>query len=219
MALTIGIFNVAIYYNLASKLKFYYSNIKNNLSNDNKYLAMVTESGLWIKDEINDKTLIIKSNYVEGNLLSKSIINEFDNNFELIRTIQSEKIDISSKNWVIYSPIITQNNLSEKNLDKISLRTNFDKEKISNLFSNISTLSIIKLLELKKDFEKLGYSSDEILIHLLKIFTTPLIYGFLTILSAIIMFNLSRDKSLLFHIIIGILISVLIYYMYFFGYL
>ena len=75
---------------------------------------MVTESGLWIKDEINDKTLIIKSNYVEGNLLSKSIINEFDNNFELIRTIQSEKIDISSKNWVIYSPIITQNNLSEK---------------------------------------------------------------------------------------------------------
>ncbi len=48
LALTIGVFNVAIYYNLASKLKFYYSNIKNNLSNDNKYLAMVTESGLWI---------------------------------------------------------------------------------------------------------------------------------------------------------------------------
>ena len=68
---------------------------------------------------------------------------------------------------------------------------------------------------MKKDFEKLGYSSDEILIHLLKIFATPLIYGFLTILSAIIMFNLSRDKSLLFHIIIGILISVLIYYMNF----
>ena len=61
LSITIGIFNVIIYYNLASKLKFHYSNIKNNFSNDNKYLAMVTDSGLWIKDEINDKVLIIKS--------------------------------------------------------------------------------------------------------------------------------------------------------------
>ena len=43
----------------------------------------------------------------------------------------------------------------------------------------------------------------------------PLFYGVLTILSAIIMFNFTRDKSLLFHIIIGILMSVLIYYMNF----
>ena len=32
LSIVIGIFNVAIYYNIASKLKFYYSNIKNNLS-------------------------------------------------------------------------------------------------------------------------------------------------------------------------------------------
>ena len=74
---------------------------------------------------------------------------------------------------------------------------------------------MIKLFDLKKDFEKLGYSSDEIEIHLLKLFTTPLFYGILTILSAIIMFNFTRDKSLIFHIIIGILMSVLIYYMNF----
>ena len=110
-----------------------------------------------------------------------------------------------------HSPIITQNN-DRKNLDKISLRTNLTRKKLV-IYFQIFRPSIINL-ELKKDFEKLGYSSDEILIHLLKIFTTPLIYGFLTILSAIIMFNLSRDKSLLFHII-GILISVLIYYMNF----
>ena len=97
LSIVIGVFNILIYYNFASKLKFHYSNIKNNFSNDNKYLAMVTESGLWIKDEIDNKILIIKSNYVKESFLSKTIINEFNSDFELLRTIQSEKVDIKKK--------------------------------------------------------------------------------------------------------------------------
>ena len=30
---------------------------------------MVTDSGLWLKDEINNHTLIVKANYIEGNFL------------------------------------------------------------------------------------------------------------------------------------------------------
>jgi len=100
-------------------------------------------------------------------------------------------------------------------LNNLILKTNFDENKINKLFSNISTLDLFGLFELKKDYEELGYSSDEIIIHLLRLFTMPLFYGVLTILSAIIMFNFKRDKSLLFHIILGILMSVLIYYMNF----
>ena len=100
LSIVIGVFNVTIYYNIASKLKFYYSNIKNDFSNDNKYLAMVTDSGLWIKDEINNKTYIIKSNFINDKFLSETIINEFNSEFELIKTIQSKKIDISSNNWI-----------------------------------------------------------------------------------------------------------------------
>ena len=45
--------------------------------------------------------------------------------------------------------------------------------------------------------------------------STPFLYGILTILSAIIMFNLKRNKSLFFHVILGILMSVIIYYINF----
>ena len=51
---------------------------------------MVTDSGLWIKDELNNKIYIIKSDYIEGDFLTKTFINEFNSEFELIRTIQSE---------------------------------------------------------------------------------------------------------------------------------
>ena len=215
LSIFIGIFNILIFYNISSMLKFQYSNIKNGLSKDNKYLAMVTDSGLWIKDEINNKKFIIKSNYIEGNFLSNTVINEFNNDFELLRTIQSKKIDISQNDWVIYQPKITNKNISKTSEDFIILSTNFNVEKINNLFSNISTLNLLKLFNLKKDYDKLGYSSDEIEIHLLKLFTMPFFYAILTVLSSIIMFNFSKDKSLLVHIIFGILMSVIIYYITF----
>ncbi len=215
ISLSMGIFTVLIYYNLASKLKFHYTSIKNDFSNDNKYLAMVTDSGLWIKDEINDSILIIKSQYIEDNYLIKNMINEFNSNFELKRTIQSNKIDIENNTWIIQNPIITEKNITKKEIKEIKLNTNFNFDRINKLFSNISTLNLFELFDLKKDYENLGYSSDEIMIHLLKLFSMPIFYGLLTILSSIIMFNFKKDKSLLFHVILGILMSVIIYYMNF----
>ena len=176
---------------------------------------MVTQSGLWIKDEINEKTLLIKSELIEENILSKTIINEFNDDFELIRTIQSQKIDISQNNWIIFNPIITKNNVSKKVENSIYLETNFDEKRINSLFSNISTLDILKLFTLIEDYKKIGYSPDDIFLHLLKLFTMPIFYGILTVLSAIIMFNLSNNKPLIFHIALGILMSVIIYYMNF----
>tara|TARA_Y100000816_G_C26091254_1_gene576735 strand:- start:221 stop:1300 length:1080 start_codon:yes stop_codon:yes gene_type:complete len=211
----IGIFMVLIFYNAASKLKFFYTDIKNNFSNDNKYLAVVTDSGLWLKDEIDDSIRIVKASYIKDNFLIDVVINEFDKKFDLKKTIQSKKIDINEKMWVIEKPTITDKNISKNYKDGVLIKTNFDKEKINSLFSNISTLNLLELFDLKKDYENLGYSSDDIIIHLLKLLSMPLLYGVLTILSSIIMFNFTKNKSLFFHIILGIFMSVIIYYVNF----
>jgi lipopolysaccharide export system permease protein len=216
LALTIGLFNMSIFYNMASNLKFYYSEIKNKLSDDNKFLAMVTKSGLWIKDESDGNKIIIKSKSIKDYFIEDTIISEFDKNFNLIRVIQSKKIDIKENNWIIYNPIITTDNSSILNLDKINLKTNFNYEKIINFFSNVSTLDFFKLFKLKDDFEKLGYSTNEITIHILKLLTTPIIYMILAIFSSVIMIIASKNIPIFFHISLGFLISVIIYYLMFF---
>ena len=211
----IGLLFIFIYYNAASKLKFFYTDIKNKFSNDNRYLAVVTDSGLWLKDEINENILIIKASNIKEDYLINVIINEFDMNFKLNKIIESGRINIKEKIWILENPKITTENISKDKNENLIFQTNFDKEKISSLFSNISTLHVIELFDLKKDYEKLGYSSDEINIHLLKLFSTPIFYAVLTILSSIIMFNFKRNKSFFFHIILGILMSVIIYYINF----
>ena len=211
----IGILTVLIFYNAASTLKFFYTDFKNDYSKDNKYLAVVNDSGLWLKDEINGSTIIVKANYIEDNYLIDVVINEFDNSFNLLKTIQSKKIYIKNELWIIEGASITSKNITETKDENFSYQTSFSTQKINTLFSNMSTLNILKLFNLKKVYENLGYSSKEIEVHLVNLCSTPFFYAVLTVLSSIIMFNISKNRSLFFHIIFGVLMSVIIYYINF----
>jgi len=53
-AFAIGIIFIVIFYNASAVLQKSYLLIKNKHSDDNKYLAVITENGLWIKDEIDN---------------------------------------------------------------------------------------------------------------------------------------------------------------------
>jgi len=216
VVILVGIFNIAIFYNFASILKFHYSNIKNKLSDDNKYLAIVLKSGLWIKDEVNGKKFIIKSKQFNDKTLSNVVISEFDKNFKLIKVITSEKVDIENNLWIVYEPQITLLNNKKITLNsELKIFTNFNHEKINILFTNISNFNLIKLLNLKSNYNELGYSTVEINLHLLKIISLPLFYGAITILASIIMLNFMIKKSFLIQVILGILTSIFIYYLSF----
>ena len=60
-SLLFGFILITIFYSISAKLQFIYFDIKNSYSNDDKYLAVVKESGLWIKDEIDNKIYIINA--------------------------------------------------------------------------------------------------------------------------------------------------------------
>ena len=53
-----GVFIIIIYYNFSASLKNHYLNFKSKYTSDDKYLAVITNNGLWIKDKIKDKSLI-----------------------------------------------------------------------------------------------------------------------------------------------------------------
>ena len=53
-SLLFGFILITIFYAISSKLQFIYFDMKNSYSNDSKYLAVVKESGLWIKEHTNN---------------------------------------------------------------------------------------------------------------------------------------------------------------------
>ena len=212
----IGLFLIFGFYTFSSKLKNQYLLIKNEFSSDDKYLAVITENGLWIRDEINETINITTADKINKNLLINVSIVQFDKNYNLLQLIQSKKVNIKSKNWNIDEPLITKDNVTNK-LEILKFNSNFDIEIINNLFSNLSSMSLMQLNKLKKDYKKLGYSTVGIEVYEHKIFSVPIYLAIMTLLSGIIMFNSKFKKSKIFNIILGISLSVVIYYVNYFS--
>ena len=213
----ISILLITVFYNLSSNLKFIYLEMKNKYSGDNKYLAIVTENGLWIKDEIDNRINIINASKIEGKYLKDVTINQFSDDYSILLNIVADEIDIENNIWVIKKGIFSKVNQGLKSGENINFKSNFDAEQINKLFSDLSSLNIFELNKLKKNYDNLGYSVTNINIHFQKLISYPFYLTIMTVFSAVVMLNIKRNRSKVFHIVMGTLFSVLIYYMNYFS--
>ena len=189
-----GILTITIFYSLSSNLQHYYLQVKNQFSDDKLYLAVINKNGLWVKDVIKDQTSIINSSKINSNFLTNTFITTFNKDFNLVRSLKSDKIDIKNKEWLIYDATIFEDNISRK-VDLIKFESNFDQKRMESLFSNLSSLSLLKLIDLRNNYKSLNYSTTDVEIQIYKVTTYPLLLVLMTILSSIIMFNTKKTNS------------------------
>ena len=149
------------------------------------YLDTVDELNSYLNNNLNKDTSII---FVDSNVKSEY---EFDENYNIIKNIKSPKINIKDSNWIIHKAEIFKDNKTT-NFPQIKLQTNFDYEIIQNLYSNLSTLSIIELFELRNNYKKLNYSLTEVNLEILKLFSYPVYFLIMILFSSIIMLNTKK---------------------------
>ena len=208
----LGILIVTLFYNFSSILKNQYLKIKNNYTTDSKYLAVITKNGLWIKDNSENGTVIVNADKIENNHLFNLSITKLNKEFEIEKNIIAEKSNVNDFTWEIYNAVVTESNNSSKKFKTLAFESNFNSERINNLFSDLSSLTFFELQKLKDDYKEIGYSIDDIDIQAHKYYSLPFLLMAMTIVSIIIMINNKFKNNLLINILIGIFFSVLIYY-------
>ena len=211
VSIVLSFFIITIFYNASSNLKSFYLELKSKYTTDGKYLAVINKNGLWIRDKIEDKILIINSSKIDENFLIDSFITEFDQNYNVVRNIKSKKINIKDYEWEIMDPEIFEKNISSRK-DIIKIKSNFDYKRIQSLFSNLNSLSILELIELKKNYDLLNYSTVEVNLQIQKIFSYPFYLLLMSFFSGLIMLNTKKFKSNTIKISIGLFLCVVIYY-------
>ena len=207
----IGILTITVFYSFSSNLQYYYLQVKNQFSEDKLYLAVINKNGLWMKDVVNNQTSIINSSKIDTNFLTNTFITTFDKSFNLVRSIKSDRIDIKDNVWLIYNATIFKDNTSEKS-KLVKFKSNFNQKRIESLFSNLSSLSLLKLIDLRQNYKSLNYSTVDVDMQIYKVATYPLFLAIMTILSSIIMLNTKKSSSKILRIVIGLFFSVVIYY-------
>ncbi len=217
LSLFTGAVVILIFYNLSSNLKNIYLEIKSNYASDGKYLAVVTKNGLWIKDKIDNKIIITNASSIESHFILNNFITEFDEDFNIIRNIKSNKIDIREENWKILNAKVYYKNEYLKN-QNFEIKTNFNYKRIKTLYSNLSALNLYELYQLRKNYKKLNYSLIDIDLYFLKIAFYPLYLVLIALFSSLIMLRIKKIKTTAFKISIGLFFSVIIYYLNNFSY-
>ncbi len=212
LSLITGIFIISFFYYFSSNLKNLYLELKSPYTNDGKYLAVVTKNGLWIRDRVEDKILVINSSKVDKNYLVGNFITEFDDEYNVLKNIKSNKIDISKKTWKIYDAKIFKKNNYET-LDILTIDTNFDYKRINTLYSNLSSLNISELYQLRKNYKMLNYSVTEVDLHFLKLITFPIFLLLMCLFSSLMMLRIKHLSNSTFKISLGLFFSVIIYYL------
>ena len=156
----IGIIILVFYYTFSSNLKSHYYNLKNNFSEENEYLAVVNESGLWIKEEIAETVNIIHAKKFKENLIEDVTITQTNSNFKMANTIIAEKADISKKLWKLNNIKIINHKGQREKFSNFDYKSSFNGEIIANLFSNLHSLNLYQLYELSVYFcNTLAYQS------------------------------------------------------------
>ena len=211
IAIITGIILTIVFYNFSAVFKNFYLEKKTKFTSDSKYLAVITKNGLWIKDEVDEKIYIVNSSEIESNFLINNFITEFNKDYEVIRNLKSDKINIQNKVWQAYDVKVYNKNNYER-IKQLNIKTNFDYKRIQTLYSNLSSLSFIKLYELRENYKKLNYSLTEINLQFFEILSFPLYLFLVALFSSLIMFRVKRLHNTTFKISLGLFFSVIIYY-------
>ena len=205
------------YYTFSSNLKYHYYNLKNNFTEKNEYLAVVNESGLWIKEEIDETINIIHAKQFKENLIEKITITQTNSKFKMPNTIIAEKADISKKLWNLVNVKIINYKGEKKSLSNMDYKSSFNGEIVANLFSNLNSLNLYQLYELSENYSKIGYSTTNVMVHLNKLYSMPIFFLLMTVLGFLIMIKFKFIKTRFFTIIIGVIVSVTVYYINYFS--
>ncbi len=218
VSLITGIVIIIVYYSFSANLKSLYLNIKYKYSDAGDHLAVVNEGGLWIKEmnKEGNKIFIVNAQLYKVDSLEELKIIELDKNYKLINTIVSEEANIKTKNWVLKNVKIYEDKKKLREFKDYRYLSSFNSEIISNLYSNLNSLNILQLIKLKDNYKSIGYSATEVKLHLNKIYSIPFYLTLTTIIGALLMFKLDFIKSKFFLIVIGVLVSVMFYYINYF---
>ena len=80
------------------------------------------------------------------------------------------------------------------------------------MYSNLSSLNLLELFELRQNYKKLNYSITEVDLQLLKLFSLPIYLALMCVFSSILMLRIKHLSNTTFQIALGLFFSVIIYY-------
>ncbi len=201
---------------ITSSMSKYYEKTKSNYSRDIDHLITFNRNGLWIKENLKDTQRIISANRPDDVNLIDVTIFHLDNESNLMEKIISKSANISENEWILNDVTIFKpsNGVLEKSKFEIyKIYSIYNFEKINSLFKNFDTMSFLEISLNYKHLLDNGYNQVFLNQSLHSSLTLPFFLFLMTALASILTMNTLKKSDNFKFIILGLIISVLIFYL------
>ena len=161
----IGLIIIVLLTPITSALVTKYEATKARYSKDVDHLVSINKNGVWIKESYSDQIRIINAKKIEDNYLIDVSIKILNKDFDLLKRIRSERVNIIENKWEIEKPIIfdSQNkNKNDEDVISFYLVSNYNLNKLQSLYKNLDTISFLDIVYnkddlLQKDIKKVSF--------------------------------------------------------------
>ena len=206
----------------SSSLNFYENERRTYSSNDN--LIVMNNMGLWFMENTTNGYNIIRADRIGKDnfqILNNVTIYNLDQDFNFIRRLDSAKIIINEKKWLLTEAQITQEKESlspdMKTNDKSSLEISLDSSiNINNLkdyFTDVNTVSFWNIMKTIKIHNSRGYSAEELRIKLHKYLTLPFYLFAMILASTTFTIGSNKQYNTFMYLFFGTILGVCIYFL------
>ena len=211
----LGWFILVVANPITSSMVKYYEKTKSQYARDIDHLVTFNNNGLWIKENLKEGDRVITASKTEKFKLIDVTIFHFDNKYNLYEKIFAKEVDIETNDWKLKNVIIfeLENGVFKKTrADASNIESIYNYEKITSLFNNSDTMSFIELII---DYKKLlnnGYNERFLNQSLHTMLALPFFLFLMTAIASILTMNTLKKSDNLRYIVLGLVISVLVYY-------
>ena len=200
---------------LTSAIVKSYEDVKGKYDLYKNHLASITANGIWIKEKIGEVTQIIHADNLNNNELTNVSIYKFDNKNMLFERIHAKTSDISNTKWIaknVKKYKFGDDNTRE-NFETFVINSNYDREKLNSIYSNLDTISFYKLLRNTDELIRRGYNPA--LLEEKKHFylSLPFFLALMVCLAGIFTLNDNEKKQNTYYVLLSIITCVTVFYL------
>ena len=212
--LIVGFFIVFLITPITSPLVKYYENEKAKYARDTDHLIAINKNGLWLKENTSTGKNLIYAKKIQNDNIEDLSIYVFDKDNKMIKRIDAMSAIISNNPWQIKNANVNDILTATKQVyPSYAFSSENTISRISNLYKNLNTISLLNLIKNYSKLNKQGYNKILLNEKINKFLSIPFFLFLMVVLSSI--FTIGSNKILpnFYYIILSILVCVVIYYL------
>ena len=214
IAFIFGIIVIVAINPITSSLLQYYEITKARYSDEVNHLISFNKNGIWIKDQTEERKLIVNAESLDNEILTDVTIYTFLNDENLFSRINAESVDISNMVWILKNVrVFNFENSKNEKYEVLELNTNYDILKINSIFKNTRTLSFFNLVNNYHFLIKRGYNEQKLKERIHSLLSLPVYLVLMVLLAAIFILSDMKKTNNISIFFVSIFTCVAVYYL------